>query len=129
MFASGILSLNMINSNMKNLKKHNFKQKPLGKFVFHKTKKWTVCDVNCKSFDKCKCFVSEILLSNMLNSNVKKLKKQDFKQKSLRKFTFRETEKRTVCEFNRESLYNRFGENHLECKTKFYQMFINIKQK
>ena len=37
-FASGILSLNMLNSNVKKLMKHSFKQKPLGKFVFHETK-------------------------------------------------------------------------------------------
>ena len=38
-FVSVILSLNMLNLNLKKLKKYNFKQKSLGKFVFHKTKK------------------------------------------------------------------------------------------
>ena len=51
--------------------KHNFNRKP---FVFHETKRWTVCDVNCKPFDKCQ----KILSLNM--SNMKKLKKHNFNQ-------------------------------------------------
>ena len=39
MFCSVILLLNMLISNMKKLKKHNFKKKFVGKFVFHETKK------------------------------------------------------------------------------------------
>ena len=34
-----ILSLNMLNPNMKKLKKHSFKEKPIGKCVFHETNK------------------------------------------------------------------------------------------
>ena len=42
-----ILSLNMLNPNMKKLKKHSFKEKPIGKCVFHETnKKWTVYEFN-----------------------------------------------------------------------------------
>ena len=61
------------------------------------------CDVNFKPFDNCE-FVSEILSLNMLNSNMKKLKKQSFKQIPLGKFVSHETKKWTVCDFNRESL-------------------------
>ena len=66
---------------MKNtiLKKSN-----LGKSIFHRTKKRKVCDVNCKPFGKCKCFVSKISSLNMLNSNVKKWKKHNFKIKPLK---------------------------------------------
>ena len=45
-----ILSLNMLNPNMKKLKKHSFKEKPIGKSVFHETnKKWTVYEFNRES--------------------------------------------------------------------------------
>ena len=40
--------------------------------------KWPVCDVHRELFHKHQCFVSGILLLNMLNSNVKKLKKHNF---------------------------------------------------
>ena len=39
MFASGILLLNALKSNIEKLKKHNFEKKALKKFIFHKTKK------------------------------------------------------------------------------------------
>ena len=73
-FVSGILLLNMLISNRKESKNAILSGNFLGKVVFHETKKWTICDVNCKPFDKCECFVSGILSLNMLNSNMKKLK-------------------------------------------------------
>ena len=35
------------------MKKHNFKQKPLGKFLFHETKKWTVYEFNRELLHTC----------------------------------------------------------------------------
>ena len=51
----------------------------LGKFVFHETKKVNSLRFNCEPFEKFRCFVSGILLVNMLNLSVKKLKKYNFK--------------------------------------------------
>ena len=65
----------------------------LGKFVFHETKKVNSLRFNCEPFEKFRCFVSGILLVNMLNLSVKKLKKYNFKQKPLGKFVFHETKK------------------------------------
>ena len=53
-------------------------------------KKWRVFDFTCKPFDKlkCQCFVSGILLLNMLNSNRGKLKKYNFEEKKIREGFF-----------------------------------------
>ena len=61
----------------KKKEKHNFVRNILGKFIFHKTKKWAVSDVNREPFRKCECFASGILLLNMLISKVEKLKKHN----------------------------------------------------
>ena len=49
-----------------------------GNVVFIKQKwkdgKWSFCVINCEPFYKCGCFVSGILLLNMLNSNRKRRK-------------------------------------------------------
>ena len=44
--------------------------------------KWAVCDIDREPFHKCECFVFGILLLNMLNSNMKKWKIHNFKQKN-----------------------------------------------
>ena len=90
-FLSGILLLNMLNLNRKKWTIRILSENILGNFVLHETKKWTTCDVNCKPIDKCEYFVFGILSLNMLNSNVKKLMKHSFKQKTLGKFVFHET--------------------------------------
>ena len=95
-FVSEILLISMLNSNRikrKNIRKHS------RAVCFSWNKKWTVCDFSRKPFDKCQCFASWVLLVNMLNSNVKKLKKHNFKQKPLEKFVFHETKKWIVCGF------------------------------
>ena len=83
----------MLKSNVKKVKKHNFKKKLAGKFVFHETKKWAVCNVNREPFDKWECFVLGILSLNMLKSNVKRVKKHNFKKKFAGKFVFHKTKK------------------------------------
>ena len=78
-FVSGILLLNMFNSNRKRRKNTILCENILGKFIFHETKKWAVSDVNLnrEPFRKCECFASGILLLNMLISKVEKLKKHN----------------------------------------------------
>ena len=78
-FVSGILLLNMLNSNRKRRKNTILCENILGKFIFHETKKWAVSDVNLnrEPFRKCECFASGILLLNMLISKVEKWKKHN----------------------------------------------------
>ena len=88
------------------------------KYYFHQFKmkytKWAVCDIDREPFHKCECFVFGILLLNMLNSNMKKWKIHNFKQKNWGMFVFNETERSeqfvmwTVC-YNREQLHTRGG--------------------
>ena len=93
----------MLKSNVKKVKKHNFKKKLAGKFVFHETKKWAVCNVNREPFDKWECFFLGILSLNMLKSNVKRVKKHNFKKKFAGKFVFHKTKKKwSVCDINCE---------------------------
>ena len=82
----------MLNANRKK-KNTILSENILGKFVFHETKKVNSLRFNCEPFEKFRCFVSGILLVNMLNLSVKKLKKYNFKQKPLGKLVFHKTKK------------------------------------
>ena len=76
-FVSGILLLNMLNSNRKRRKNTILCQNSLGKITSHEAKKWTVCDFDREPFRTCECFASGILLLNMLISKVEKWKKHN----------------------------------------------------
>ena len=68
-----------------------------GNIVFIKQKwkdgKWSFCVINSEPFYKCGCFVSGILLLNMLNSNRKRRKNTILCENILGKFIFHETKK------------------------------------
>ena len=76
-----------------------------GNIIFIKQKwkeqKWSFCVINCEPFYQCGCFVSAILLLNMLNSNRKRRKNTILCENILGKFIFHETKKKwTVSDVN-----------------------------